>query len=210
MTNVNPWNIRKLADNDFEDFARIVKSAYPALFPDNFTSEDQQEWIERMKCYNKDINDINYYGYFQNGKLLGGMAFFDFMMNFHGIKSKVGGVGLVCVDLLHRKEHIGKKMIQFFHEHYYNRDFPLTALYPFFSGFYKKMGYGIGTKYNQYSFKPKNLPKKSTKNHLLFLNEEHLSPLTQFFNKYVDKTHGMIYRNEKSFNRLLNSYKILG
>jgi len=208
MNETNSTGIRKLQDSDFVEFARLMTQAYPAMLPEQFTPESKQRWIERMKSQNNEVKEINYYGYFINGNMKGGMVFYDYIMNVWGQKVNVGGVGQVCVDLLRKKEHIAKRMIQYFHSHYYDRGYPLTALYPFFSGFYKQMGYGIGGKYNQYRFKPISV-KKSSKENLRFLDSSDTKKLLQFFNSYVDEIHGMIYRSEKTIKRLINSYNVI-
>ena len=66
----------------------------------------------------------------------------------------IGGVGLISVDLLHKKEHVAKNIMKAFHNHYRSQGVTLTALYPFRPDFYVKMGYGLGKKMNQYKFKP--------------------------------------------------------
>ncbi len=208
MNETDFTGIRKLQDSDFEEFVRLMTHAYPAMIPEQFTSESKQRWIERMKYQNNEVQEINYYGYFINGNMKGGMIFYDYIMNVWGQKINVGGIGQVCVDLLRKKENIAKKMMQYFHSHYYERGYPLTILYPFFSGFYKKMGYGIGGKYNQYRFKPISVTKSIKKN-LKFLDSSDTPNLLQFFNSNVDRMHGMIYRSENTIKRLINSYNVI-
>ena len=201
--------IRIMNDNDFDSFGDIVVRTYPGIIPDSFTKEAKQQMIERFRKTNNEIPWIKYYGYFQEEKLIGGMTLFDFTMNVFSNNLEVGGVGLVCVDLLNKKEHVAKNLITFFHKHYYEKGTCLTSLYPFRPDFYLKMGYGMGKKMNQYSFKPDSLPK-TTKIHLSYLNAIDIPQLVECFNRYASKTHGMIFRKERTYQRMVDNLNIVG
>jgi len=210
MSHHEEHTIRELKGNEFEDFQRIVIQAYPAMLPDNFPTEAKQAWLERMKKANKDSNsDKKYYGVFDSDHLLGGMIYFDYTMTVFSQPLQVGGVGLICVDLLHKKEHVAKSIMKAFHDHYYNLGIPITILYPFRPDFYAAMGYGLGKKMNRYQFKPVDLPK-TMKKHLIPINSSHKRLVTECFNRYASKTHGMIQKTEEEFEKLLSSPIVIG
>ena len=198
--------IRKLTDDDFGSFVEVLANAYPGY---DLTEEKKDKLKKRWAQVNNDVATMNWYGYFHEGKLLGGMIFFEYIMTLFSNGVKVGGVGNICVDLLHKKEHIAKKMMQFFHKYYYEQGYCLTALYPFRPDFYTQMGYGMGKKMNQYSFEPRNAPKR-TKNHVSYLNSSDIDQLKDCFNRYASNTHGMIVRDKRNIQRLLNNYKLAG
>lgn len=207
--------IRKLVDDDFDNFIEIWAHAYPGAVPDNFTKEirrqKKDEWIKT----NNENNAINYYGCFQKETLVGGMILYDFQMNYMNLFSSniidCGGVGEVCVDLLYKKEHIAKDLMIFAHNHYYNRGYCLICLYPFAPDFYAKMGYGIGNKMNQYRFEPKSL-ERTSKGNISYLSESDIKSLSECFNRYAASTHGMILRSENSdaFKHMLGNMKVIG
>ena len=205
------YNVRKLNIDEFEEFQRIVMQSYPVMLPDNFSEEDIQCWLERMKASQKDSNSrMKYYGVFDaTDHLLGGMFYFDYTMTVFTHHIPVGGVGLICVDLMHKKQHVGKSIMKAFHDHYYNQGIPITILYPFRPDFYASMGYGLGKKMNRYQFRPLDLPK-TTKSHLIPLNPSHKTLVTECFNRYASKTHGMIQKLEIEFERLLSSPNFIG
>ncbi|MFX1283877.1 MAG: enhanced intracellular survival protein Eis [Promethearchaeota archaeon] len=203
--------IRKLVDNDFNFFLDIWAGAYPGQVPDNFTEdmkrEKKAEWIKT----NDENTKVNFYGCFQDSKLLGGMILYDFEMNLYSKNIvKCGGIGEVCVDLLHKKEHVAKDLMIFAHKHYYDRGYCLTCLYPFAPDFYARMGYGLGNKMNQYSFEPKAL-RLTTKGNISYLSIKDIKAISECFNRYATTTHGMILREEESdaFKQLLRM-KIIG
>ena len=209
MSNNSKNVIRILNDNDFDGFVDIVIRTYPGIIPDSFSKDTKQHMVERFKKTHNETSWIKYYGYFQEEKLLGGMILFDFIMNIFSNNINVGGVGLVCVDLLNKKEHIAKNLIDFFHKHYYDKGISLTILYPFRPDFYIKFGYGMGKKMNQYSFKPDSVPK-TTKLHLSYLNNADIPHLVECFNRYASQTHGMIFREERTYQHMIESMFVVG
>ena len=204
--------IRKLEKDDFDTFLEIWVRAYPGAVPDNFTEErkrqKKKEWIKT----NNEIATVNFYGCFQEDKLLGGMILYDFDMNLYSTNIvKCGGIGEMCVDLLYKKEHVAKDLMIFAHNHYYDRGYCLTCLYPFAPDFYTKMGYGLGNKMNQYRFEPKAL-QRTRKRNISYLSIADIKSLSECFNRYVTSTHGMILRVEDSsaFKQMLGSMKVIG
>ena len=86
------------------------------------------------------------------------MRLFDFRMTLHETAVSIGGVGGVAVDLAHKKQKVARDMILFFLRHYREKGAALTTLHPFRPDFYRQMGFGHGTKMNQYRVKPASLP----------------------------------------------------
>ncbi len=205
------YNVRELNIDEFEEFQRIIMQAYPVMLPDNFSEEAKQGWLERMKKQSTD-SDSNrkYCGVFDAADhLLGGMIYFDYTMTVFTHHLPVAGIGLICVDLMYKKQHIAKSIMKAFHDHYYNLGIPITILYPFRPDFYAAMGYGLGKKMNRYQFRPADLPK-TAKTHLIPLNPSHKTLVTECFNRYASKTHGMIQKSEVEFERLLSSPNFIG
>ena len=204
--------IRKLVDRDFDAFLRIWAGAYPGQVPKNFTKEmrkqKKDEWIKT----NNENPIVNFYGCFQDDKLLGGLILYDFEMTLYSQHiMQCGGIGEVCVDLLYKKEHVSKELMQFAHTHFYERGYCLICLYPFKPGFYAKMGYGLGNKMNQYQFEPKAIPTQEKRN-ISFLTVDDIQSLSECFNRYAKTTHGMILRSEDNdfFQRMVYGMKVVG
>ncbi len=202
--------IRQLTNEELTRFQEIAIRAYPVMLPDNYTAEAKQAWLDRMKKENADTESgKSYFGCFKKDLLLGGMIYFDFEMTLFDHQTNVGGVGLICVDLLHKKEHVAKNIMKAFHDHYHSRGVTITALYPFRPDFYVKMGYGLGRKMNLYRFKPSSLPKTS-KNNIVSLGPSDNQKIAECFNRFASLTHGMIQKTEKSFEGLLTNSTVVG
>jgi len=199
--------IRILSADDFGAFARITANAYPGMM-----SASEKEIEERALKVHQEEPTVAFYGLFRGGQLLGGMRFHDFRMNFFASRVEVGGVGAVAVDLLHKKEHVAKEMMSYFIRHYRERGAPLAALYPFRADFYKKMGFGYGTKMNQYRIRPAALPKRPSRAHVRYLGENDKQAVEDCYNRFLDKTHGLMTKSAYELDRLVKGAKhqILG
>ena len=152
--------VRPVQDDEFDEYARMTLDAYPAMFPP-MTEEQRLGWLERMRKVNAEPGPVKHYGCYRGGEMVGGMRLHDFKMTVYGAQLPVGGVGNVFVDLPHKKEHVAKDMMEWFHRHYLEQGTSLAVLYPFRPDFYRAMGYGYGRKMNRYRFRPVDLPKGS-------------------------------------------------
>ncbi len=199
--------IRILSADEFGAFARITVDAYPGMI-----TAAEEKVREHMLKVHQDEPTVAFYGLFREGRLLGGMRFHDFRMNFLGSRVAAGGVGAIAVDLLHKKEHVAKEMMTYFIQHYRERGAPITLLYPFRPDFYKKMGFGYGTKLNQYRVKPAALPKGSSRAHVRYLDKNDREAVRDCHNRFLAQTHGLIEKSAYELKGLMESskYRILG
>lgn len=202
--------VKRMDEEHIKDFIEIGSNAYPAM---NINTPDEKEnIIKKFKKLQNENPSANIYGLYRNDIMQGGMILFDFSMNFLGNEIKAGGVGFVAVDLLHKKEKIAKELITNFLEHYKNKETYMAMLYPFRSDFYKKMGFGYGTKMNQYKVKPSSLPKGNSKKNIDFLTSDDKDKICECYNRYTSKTHGMIKRSQKDIEGFFKNpnNKIIG
>lgn len=183
---------KKLDPEEITDFIKLGGLAYPFL---NLHSiEDVKKMVDRhIKIQNEDP-DANLYGAYRDDALVGGMQLQNFKMNFNGTQIKAGGVGFVAVDMLHKKERVAKDIIGYFIDHYRKQKATVAMLYPFRPDFYKQMGFGFGTKMNQYRIKPADLPKTQNKENIAYLTEQDKEQWIDCYNSFAARTHGMIKR----------------
>lgn len=187
--------IRILKENDLPAFANILFNAYPGFYN---SLPDVQANLQKTQ----ENDRIVFYGLFEGEQLLGGMRINFYEMNMYGAILPVAGVGSVAVDLLHKKEKVAKELIEFFIDHCNQLGIHLLALYPFRQDFYKQMGFGIGSKMEQYRILPTSLPKGSSKQHIRYLTIEDKERLNQCHKKYVQSTHGMFYKTEAELSSM--------
>lgn len=187
--------INLIPEQDIDRFITIVENAYPDF--DVSAEEKRQKFKQRLIKLQKEDETSHLYGLYREGNLLGGMLLLDFTMNVFSHKIRAGGVGLVAVDLIHKKEKVCKEMISYFLNHYREKGACITLLHPFRPDFYKEMGFGFGTKMHQYILKPAQLPQVA-KEHIQLLDKTDKQALQDCYDRCAEKTHGMIL-GEKGF-----------
>lgn len=184
--------IKELTRADNEAMFAIMINAYPGM---NVVSEaDQERFWQRTEQMLAEPA-IKNWGLFADDVLLGVMRLFDFTMTLHEMPVLVGGVGGVAVDLAHKKQKVARDMIQFFLHHYRKKGAALTALYPFRPDFYRQMGFGHGTKMNQYRVKPASLPQTKMDD-VVYLAKEDREEVAACYGRYASQTHGMFARHD--------------
>lgn len=196
--------INLIREQDIDTFLTIVANAYPGISLD--TEEDKQRVRQRLLKMQKEDQTAHLYGLYRKENLLGGMILYDFTMNMHSVKTLTGGVGLVAVDLLHKREKVCKEMITYFLTYYKEKGSCMTCLYPFRPDFYKKMGFGFGTKMHQYRVNPIQLPQ-STREHIQFVGKSEKKALLDCYSRYTEKTHGMMEKTETDLDRIFDNPK---
>jgi predicted acetyltransferase len=194
--------IKRISKKDCAAFVNIIASAYPGMKIS--TPDEKKKMVARL---NKDAHDplTDFYGLYRDKTLCGGMALYDFTMNYHSIDLPIRGVGLVAVDLLHKKEHVCKELLQFFHASNRKKKVSMTALYPFRPDFYKKMGYGFGTKMNQYYFKPSDLPARGSKEHVRYMGPKDHHAVKTCYERFRAEHHGMFTERATKWQYLFDS-----
>ncbi len=96
--------VQRMADDDLPAWAAIVADAYPGF--GMHAEAERLRFVERMRTQQAADPSAGYFGLSRDGQLLGGMKLFDFQMTLRSAHVLAGGVGLVAVDLLHKKEHV--------------------------------------------------------------------------------------------------------
>lgn len=195
--------IRSLVNEEFEAFLHVARNAYTRMSAN--TSEEKEKRIDQFKKIQNECAYKNIYGAFDENKLLGGMILYDFNMQLLSTKAKAGGVGAVAVDLLHKKEKVAKHLIEYFIDHYKSRDIYMLMLYPFRPDFYKQMGFGYGTKMNQYRIAPANLPTGDSKANIYFIEKQDQQLLFDCYHRYVEHTNGMIEKPVEELDAIFDN-----
>lgn len=192
-----------LKEQDFVAFVNIVVGAYPGRLNGTQTTKEQ---LKKLFMQNQSNDEsLHYYGLWEKDKLIGGMRLHDFQMNLFSKMLPIGGVGLVAVDLLHKKEKAAKELIQHFFNIFLDKNIHFVALYPFRPDFYKKMGFGYGPKIYQYLVEPSSFPKGPTKKHLKYLTVEDQQQLVECYNRVVAKKHGMFLKTQSELSFIFNN-----
>ncbi len=198
------------SDPDFEDFTTIMGNAYP--INRLYTEEARQHFKQRFLKMEETEPGVNTYALYREGQMLGGMRLLDFKLQMLSVKVKAGGVGMVGVELQHKKEHVAKDLISFFLRHYREQGTPMALLYPFRPDFYKKMGFGFGTKINHFRVKPESLPAGGDRHAVRWLQKEDSEALLACYSRFQECTNGLIDKKAYEVDRLFTNpeTKVIG
>jgi predicted acetyltransferase len=192
--------VRPLTDDEIAPFARIAANAYPAMRL--ATDDEMNGFAERLRD-RMDPPADTLYGAFRDGALVGGMRLIEFHMNMRGVTLSTGGVGLVAVDLLHKKEKVARNLIASFLDWCGERNAPFAALYPFRPDFYKRMGFGYGTKSNQYRLRPDAFPASGDRSPLRYLSIADKEAMGACYARVQRRTHGLMEKLPNELGRYL-------
>lgn len=192
--------IRRLTKRDVAPFASIAANAYPGM--KILRPEEIKKLAEQLWRVDRSDPAVKLYGLFRDGRLCGGMRYFDFVMTMLSTPIPVGGGGTLAVDLTRKKQHVAKELIEHWLRHYLDRETSMLALYAFRPDFYRDMGFGYGTKINEYRFPPGVLPDVGDRGRCEFVTEKELAPLNACYHRVAERTHGMM-RRLKSFRLYL-------
>jgi len=183
--------VRPITAEEMEEFITISANAYPGI--ELFGQANRQRFRERMvKVYENPA--VTLFALFEDEQMRGVMRLYDFRMNLLSTRTLVGGVGGVAVDLLHKKEKVAADMLRFFLKHYKDKGSCLTALYPFRPDFYRRMGYGYGTKRNLYRVRPAHLSKGGTKANVSFLTRKDREAMLACYERFLTRNNGLMER----------------
>ena len=194
--------IRELTGQELAQYVDISANAYPGMKIN--TAEDKAHFLERVSKIAQDPG-IHFYGLFADGEVQGVMRFHDFTMKLLSVKTLVGGLGGVAVDLLHKKEKIARDMVRFFLNHYRVQGACLTALYPFRPDFYRKMGFGYGSQMSQYSVTPGSLSHGSSKANVVPLTAVDKPGLVACYERLLARTNGLMEKQNIPLDSLFES-----
>ena len=93
---------------------------------------------------------MNFYGLFEYDELISIMKLIDFDINLFGQMNKATGLMSLAVHPLHKKKGVARDMVKFFEDYTVSSGGLCSMLLPFRIEYYRKMGYGYGTKLDEY------------------------------------------------------------
>ncbi len=194
--------IRKLTKNQLVQALRIASKAYPML---QISTEQQIEELEAKLLKDFNQKGREWYGLFEDESLLGSMLLFDFTMNYFGKDIKARGIGFVAVEFLHKKQKVCKEMLHWYLVQSQKKQYPMAMLYAFRPDFYKKMGFGFGTKCDKYITSPDRLPRIKDEYSMQYLGEADKDAVILFYDTLYHNHHGMIRKREQDIEAMLKA-----
>lgn len=183
--------IQPIGPDVIEDYLEIYLNAYPAF---KTLDEDCYEAYRKKVLRDMESPDIQFVGLYEEGILLSTMKLVDFSMNIFGRMQKAVGLMALGVHPLHKKKGAALDMVKYFEEYTEKSGALVALLLPFSMGFYRKMGYGFGSKMDEYHIPTESLPAEWDRTHLKMLGKEHLNQVLACHQRAAEKNHGMLVK----------------
>jgi len=183
---IRPFSID---DPRLERLVDIWTRAYTGM--NAFSPEARQRYVEGLRRLDEEPG-VSLWAAERDGELVGAMRLFDFTMRIRSAEGLVGGVGMVAVDLLHKKEGVARDLIVAYLAHYRARGATMAILHPFRPDFYRRMGFGYGTKMNQYRLTPATLPAHGARKRVRDLGLVDADALIACYDRVQACTNGLI------------------
>ena len=172
-----------------------------------FAPESRQRYIEGVQRLDREPG-VSLWAAERGGEIVGGMRLFDFTMRIRSAEGLVGSVGMVAVDLLHKKEGVARDLIVAYLAHYRARGATMAILHPFRPDFYRRMGFGYGTKMNQYRLAPATLPAGGARQWVRDLGLADADALIACYDRVQARTNGLIRKIRTSVEITLSTPEI--
>lgn len=190
--------IRKITPEYIEDYLTIYLNAYPAY--KNTGKEGRDKYRPRFLHSMAEDKNIHFYGLFEDDKLIAQMKLIDFQMNAFGKMQKATGLMALGVHPMHKKKGAAKDMVKFFEQYTEESGAIVSMLLPFRMDFYRKMGYGYGSKMDEYLLPTVNLPVSSPElqSCIRFIgsDEKETEMLLNCYSRFAAGYHGMVQKFE--------------
>ncbi|MBR3786496.1 MAG: GNAT family N-acetyltransferase [Firmicutes bacterium] len=192
----NP-RIRKLTPADLPGYMDIYLNAYPA--GKDLSEECYDKYAARHTQSMEEFNHVTYYGLFEDGMMAAAMKLIDFDINLYGRMCKATGLMALGVHPLHKKKGLAREMVQFFEDYTRESGASVAMLLPFRMDFYRKLGYGCGTKMDEYHIPTCQLPKagKEAVGKLKYMGTDDIDKVLDCYSAFVRKNHGWLMKFEE-------------
>ena len=186
--------IRLIGPEIMDEYMYIYLNAYPA-FKD--LDEDCYKKFEAKNTRDMELDEkVDFYGCFREGKLIATMKLVNFEMNVYGPMQKAVGLMALGVHPLYKKQGVAREMVRFYEKYTLEKD-AICVLLPFRIGFYRKMGYGLGSRMDEYHIPTENLPAWDSPEGLEPLSLGDLEKVFSANDEFCSMNHGMLRKFEE-------------
>lgn len=193
----SPVRLRPATEADAPPLCQL----WAAAFPGERTAE------ERLEALNDNTGP---YGGLENcwvgeaeGRMVGGLRTYPLTLHLWGLPFRTQGLAAVAVSPEARRQGVGGAMCQQALTHGRASGDLLSALYPFRTDFYARMGFTLAGEYHRYRFPPEELPLFPEGQAVRALTrEEAQAQVPAFYERMLARTNGLISRNPRLWKHL--------
>ncbi len=192
-----PLRLRPAEDADAPALAELWATAFPG----------ERSASERLEAL---LSESGKYGGIENcwvgdasGRMVGALRTYPLTLHMWGKAFPTMGLAAVAVAPEARRKGVGASMCRAALIEGRARGDLLSALYPFRTDFYGRLGYTLVGEYHRYRFPPGELPSFPETDGVEPLSEEAARDLVpDFYEAMLPRTNGLIARNEAHWEHL--------
>lgn len=184
--------IRPLHPGDIHQYIEIYLNAYPS--GKDLSADGIRYYTEKTLKAMSDFDDINFFGYFHDNKLVATMKLIDFSMNLYGKMVPATGLMALGVHPIYKKQGIAGRMVEFFEDYTKKSGALVSLLLPFRVDFYRRLGYGCGTRMTRFHIPTDQLPKSATDSALTLelLDKSQIGDVLSCYEDFAEHNHGAL------------------
>lgn len=192
--------IEKIDKAVIEDYLDVYLNAYPA-----FKSLDNEcrETYRKKTTFDMDNDkEVEFIGLFDDNKLVSTMKLVNYQMNLYGQMNPAVGLMSLAVHPLYKKQGIALDMVKYYEAYTKKAGAQVAVLLPFNMDFYHRMGYGFGSKLDEYHIPTTSLPKHKKHENLKLLNMDNIEEVLKCHNEFAEQNHGMLKKFEEEIREM--------
>lgn len=183
--------VRRLTSEDMDQFMTIYLHAYP--INKNAGQECREKFTKKNLDVMEHFDDVNIFGLFEDGQLIATAKLIDFSMNLFGEMKPATGLMALGVHPLHKKKGAARDFVRYFEDYTKESGGLVSLLLPFRMDFYRKLGYGCGTKLDEYHIPTLQLPAaKSTEGLRMLSGGVDVEKVLGCYDSFAEKNHGAL------------------
>lgn len=186
--------VKVISPDLIDEYITIYLNSYPAYkdLSEGGIAKYKNKYINSMK----NDENITFVGLFENGTFIALMKLIDFSMNTFGKMQHSVGLMSLAVHPMHRKKGAALDMVRFFEEYTKETKAAAAMLLPFRIDFYRNMGYGYGSRLDEYRIPTVNLPTFKDISCIKFLNSDDTAQMLECQKAFASVNHGMVVKFE--------------
>lgn len=186
--------IRPIGPADVEQYLEVYLNAYPAF--KSLDDECRQFYREKTVRDMTEDKEVDFVGMFEGEKLIATMKLVNFQMNNYGKMQPAVGLMSLAVHPLFKKQGVALAMVRYYEAYAAERS-DVAVLLPFRMDFYRKMGYGLGGKMDEYHIPTLHLPKCKDLSHIRLLSRGDIDAVLACHTEFAKANHGMLAKYEE-------------
>ena len=192
--------IRPVGPDHLEEYLEIYLNAYPAF--KSLDADCVKYYRDKTRLDMTTDKDVDFYGMFEGERLIAQMKLVNFQMNVYGRMRPAVGLMALAVHPLFKKQGAALSMMRFYEKYTYEKGADIAVLLPFNIGFYRRMGYGLGGRMDEYHIATQNLPNCDDLSALKYLHKEDLPDVLACHRDFALANHGMLIKFEEEIREM--------